>query len=524
MSISKNASISIWIDEKMRKEFLTHDTPRHKQTKLPSYAYLYFPTLNDKVDYDEKKQTKTLRRIFEGDTEYLPFEKVKLIQLTGEIAKQNTMFGKISLSINKTKKTEKITFPYKWTEADNLRFLQSTQYNINKTIDNLMTHFNWRSKNINLSSKPANDSIIRILNSGFIYVHGRDNRFRPVIHIITSVYIEYKNTFKFEEWEASVIYFIEYIIHNLLLPGQIENWDIICDLQGLSVTSIPDDLKKILNILQNNYRCRLFQMFIINVGGMLTFGWSIIKRILDPVTVKKIKLLKASQLSQICEFINPSQLEKQYGGIAENRNKERNKERNSSSSNSNSNSSSNRDDYFFPPIFPSDNYMVKGEKIDSILISEIYYKELVMKKPKIVRSPYITFEMNDGIIFVESINGDINSFYMDGVMSRDGSKNGSKNISQYVSPKASPSVSPKASPNISANNSFCMPSSTTSLKFAHNKSMVSMASIKSIKSGDNNESRSSFNKVNSIKAKQRRSKVLFFNTGTFVENNNNVMV
>jgi hypothetical protein len=37
----------------------------------------------------------------------------------------------------------------------------------------------------------------------------------------------------------AITYFLEYIIENLLLPGQVENWVIIQDLNGMGVTSLP---------------------------------------------------------------------------------------------------------------------------------------------------------------------------------------------------------------------------------------------------------------------------------------------
>lgn len=34
-------------------------------------------------------------------------------------------------------------------------------------------------------------------------------------------------------------YFYEYVIEHMLLPGQVENWVLIMDLQDLGVTSVP---------------------------------------------------------------------------------------------------------------------------------------------------------------------------------------------------------------------------------------------------------------------------------------------
>ena len=36
-----------------------------------------------------------------------------------------------------------------------------------------------------------------------------------------------------------ITYFLEYVIANMLLPGQVENWVVIGDLGGQGITDLP---------------------------------------------------------------------------------------------------------------------------------------------------------------------------------------------------------------------------------------------------------------------------------------------
>lgn len=343
------------LSTEMQLEFTDYTTKRHQATKLPKEAYLYFPSPKETIDYDIKSLIKLTRKIFEGGVEFICFEKAKLEELEFEIEKYN-----------KKKNTNKnLILPSNWSESNSLRFLQATGFDIKKTVEIILNHLAWRLAN--LQPKITN-KVMEILNIGYLYVHGRDHRFRPIIHINANIVSQNTKKFNFDDWNCATIFFMEYVIENLLLPGQIENWDIICDLKDVSVMSLPNDFKKILGTLQDNYRCRLFRMFIVNVGSFFNLLWGVIKKIIDANTEKKIKILKAGNTTEIFEIIRRSQIEQKYCGEAE-----------------------NLQQYFFPPIFPSDNYITDFEDKAGLFVSEEEYKKIVKENGKLVVSPYFDF-------------------------------------------------------------------------------------------------------------------------------------
>ena len=355
------------LTQEMQTEFTDYTTIRHKATRLPKKAYLYFPNAKEVIEYETKNLSKLTRKIFEGGVEFICFEKAKLEELEFEIEKYN----------KKKNTKKKLILPSRWSESNSLRFLQATGFDLKKTVEIILNHLDWRLTN--LSQKITNKAM-EILNIGFLYVHGRDHRFRPIIHINANIVTQNTKRFDFEDWNCATIYFMEYVIENLLLPGQIENWDIICDLKDVSVMSLPNDFKKILSMLQNNYRCRLFQIFIVNVGSFFNMMWGVIKKIIDKNTEKKIKILKAGNILEIFEIINRSQIERKYCGEAENVKK-----------------------YFFPPIFPSEVYLTEFENDEGFFVGEEEYKKILKENNKLVASPFIDFvnEENNKKIFIE---------------------------------------------------------------------------------------------------------------------------
>lgn len=362
----------------MEEEFRNNNTIRHIKAKPPKEAYLYFPSENDKIEFDEKNPMKTLRRIFEAGTEYNTFEKKKIDELSSEIIKHNIK-----------NRSKQLIFPSDWQKYTTLRFLQATAYNIHKTIDMIIANIEWRKINI---PKQLTPKAIEILNKGFIYIHGRDNRYRPIMHIVASVYDKNSKIYTFEDWTTAVIYFMEYVINNLLIPGQVENWNIICDVKDISIVFLPKDLKRILAMLQENYRCRLFVMFIINIGSFANVLWKVVKSMIDPSTERKIKLLKNENTNDVFAFINKSQIEKKYGGNAE-----------------------NLTSYYFPPIFPSDDYYIETDSPSTLLINETTYKKKVKENKCIVPSPYIDYndtnEENISKIEIEGQSKNLLLFY-----------------------------------------------------------------------------------------------------------------
>jgi hypothetical protein len=319
---------------------------RHEQACPPIEAYLFFPNDFQIIEFNHKHPSKTLRRIFESPTKkFEKYENDKLNELEEAI-----------IQYNLKNPTKQCIIPDNYNLFEKRRYLQATAFEVKKTIDLLIDNIKWRKE---LIPPKINEKVIQLLNSGFMYIHGRDNNFRPIVVLQVKVYMELRKNFIYDDWLSTVIFFMEYLVNNMLIPGQVENWNIITDLEGVSILTLPSDMKKFMSILQSNYRCRLYVNYILGMGFFLRGIWSLVSKMLDETTIRKVRILSSSQLSEILSFINPEQLEKRFGGLAPDLVPGQNN--------------------LFPPVIPSKNFLTPSQSHENLLMPEDEYKELFKK-------------------------------------------------------------------------------------------------------------------------------------------------
>lgn len=331
------------LSDSILEEFTNPLTFRHLSVNPPKETFLYFPKEKELIDIDILNRRHSFRKIFEGAIEYTEFENEQLILFRQELNFYNSELN---------------------SSVDNslcLRYLYSSMFDHSIAIKFITDHFEWR-KNL----FPQFLTIIHkeILNSGFIYILGRDNRFRPLIVINPEIYLRKIEKFRIEEIIYSLIYLLEYIIHNLMISGKVENWNVICDVSNCSIISIPKELGIILKTLCNNYRCRLYSMYLLNLSSYLSMIWKAIRTMLNPITEKKIKLLQGEDCEELFKCINRSQIEKKFGGSVD-----------------------NIESHFFPPIFPSKEYFTSNDNTNDILINEEKNLNLININSNIKQSP-----------------------------------------------------------------------------------------------------------------------------------------
>jgi hypothetical protein len=326
-------------------------TDRINLSKPPKSAYLYFPKEHEMIEIDKKDNKQSKRKIFEiPELDYTYFEQEQLILFNNEFKKYSEKFN--------------FSLPENWKVGDTLRFLRSYALDFNKTCEALKDHIQWRCVHLPAS---LNDRILEILKSGFYYVHGRDSCFRPISIFQPKIYLNLRNNYTNEEWLQATVYFTDYIISNMLIPGQVEGWLLLVEMKDVSLLQIPKDLLDIFNILQANFKARLNKIYLLNMSSIVSFFIGLIKSWLDVNTFKKIQFVK--DLKELLELINPRQLEKRYDGLAE-----------------------NIENDFYPPYMPNDNYLLANQKEEDILISEEQYRELVYNNKVVAISPYYKYD------------------------------------------------------------------------------------------------------------------------------------
>jgi len=343
----------MWLTNEMKDQFQIYDTDSHKIMKPNLDAYMYFPTNQEVTEFDDKNPYVSNRKIFEGSVQYNFFEETKLKELKESIHKLN----------KKKPKTNSPIFNANIPDSKLLRFLQAASFDIRNALEMITNHLEWKKL---LDINKISDKTKEILNIGLIYIHGRDCRYRPIINISAKMFEKYKNVYTFLEIKIAIIYLLEYILEHLLIPGQVENWDVIIDCNDVYITSIPTEIQEIISELQNNYPCRLFILYLVNLSGNLDFLWSSIKPLINGITGNKMKLLKISNTKEIFTYINPLHVERKLGGKA-----------------------ADLTQIYFPGFILGQDNLLEGEKKSNILIDIESYKKLVKSKTKVAHCSYL---------------------------------------------------------------------------------------------------------------------------------------
>ena len=65
-----------------------------------------------------------------------------------------------------------------WERKRILRFLYANNFKFDKTMKSMIEYMAWKEEKL---PPVLTNSVQNFLNSGIIYTHGRDHRFRPII-------------------------------------------------------------------------------------------------------------------------------------------------------------------------------------------------------------------------------------------------------------------------------------------------------------------------------------------------------
>jgi len=86
----------------------------------------------------------------------------------------------------------------------------------------------------------------------------------------------------------AVVFICEYVRNHMLLPGQVENWVVINNLNKLSIRQLPAaQMKTIISVTSNNYAYKLGKGFILNCTSFQMFCYRLFEVFIDEETKAK---------------------------------------------------------------------------------------------------------------------------------------------------------------------------------------------------------------------------------------------
>jgi len=142
----------------------------------------------------------------------------------------------------------------------------------------------------------------------------------------------------------------------MLIPGQIENWIMLVNMDGTSILSLPDGIKKVINALSEYFIARLYRCYILGLNIVLRAIYKIICHFVEKTTVEKVIIFDNKEDPRKFQDINPENIEKRFGGNA-------------------LDLIYDQENCLFPPRMPSNNFFLETENPKEILITEEEYIE-----------------------------------------------------------------------------------------------------------------------------------------------------
>ena len=306
-----------------------------KKSLPPRDAYYYFPKGDEIVIHNLEKPNKTFRRIYYN------------VPYTDQEKKWIEEFKQIIKSHPETQ------LPDFFDDYLLLAFIYATSVKMEESYKKLVNYIKFSRETFPVVIKP-NSKFIEILNKGFVYVYGRDNRFRPIVVCQCKVFQKFYKNYKTEEILEAVYFLCQYLVNNMIIPGQFESWEFILNLSGVSVISLPEPIKKLIPGLSDYFLARLYKNYIIGLNFLTRILFKLACAFLDDVTVSKINVLDSKNDPKLFEIIRRDNVEIQFGGTAPNMPVE-------------------AENGFFPPRMPSDRFIKDDENPKDFLISEEEY-------------------------------------------------------------------------------------------------------------------------------------------------------
>ena len=303
--------------------------------KPPKEAYFYFPKGEEIIELNTKSPQKSYRKIY-YDVPVLEHEKYYINKLK-QIINQHP----------------EIKLPDFIDDELLLRFLYADYCDLDKVFKRLTNYIEMSNKYFPVVIQPKSKTI-EILNRGFVYVYGRDCRYRPIIIFRLIEFVKFEKIYSVQDVLIAGIFLGQFIINNMLLPGHVERWDIIVNLRKTTLLSLPEHIKKLLPIMVEGFISRLHKTYVIGMSFFMRLIFKIVCAFLHESTVKKIKILEGKKDQSMFQEIRKDNVEIDMGGTAPN-------------------ARIGEENGIFPPRMPSEHFLLEYQRPEDILISEEEY-------------------------------------------------------------------------------------------------------------------------------------------------------
>ena len=177
----------------------------------PREAYFFIPSLENQMIYDPKNPIRSLRLIFDkkDKSEYLEHE--------------NEYYEKFKKYFEENYNNS-FVIPEDWTESETRKCIQASNFDNKKTLQKMKSCIEFPIPICEFNE------IRDILSSGYVYMHGLDSNYRPIICIVLSKFVKIMDIYPINNFLYAIYVFVKYLSKHIFIPGQVENWIMIACL------------------------------------------------------------------------------------------------------------------------------------------------------------------------------------------------------------------------------------------------------------------------------------------------------
>jgi len=168
-------------------------------------------------------------------------------------------------------------------------------------------------------SVPCSEELLaEELKHGIAYWCGRDNQLRPaLVFRANRIPHAWHKAGSYDKVVRVVTFCFEYFFRYMHIPGRVESFSVIIDLEGLGITQIPvAALKEMHKSMANHYTVRVTKMYICNMSMFLRGVFAIAKSVITERQNQKLCVV-TSPADLLADFA-VHQLEKDFGGSKDN--------------------------------------------------------------------------------------------------------------------------------------------------------------------------------------------------------------
>ncbi|KEP64772.1 UNVERIFIED_CONTAM: hypothetical protein HHA_202410 [Hammondia hammondi] len=205
-----------------------------------------------------------------------------------------------------------------WIEQLILRFLYSSGFDVNKTLDLMQSTLVFRMQHLPVY---MHEVLPQIRDQGVAYWHGRDKCLRPLLIICVDKMqrVQQQSGRDIEEDPVTraLIFCLEFFLRHLCVAGRVESWSILCDCKGTSFSAFPVALLlRLLTLLQSTYRGRMYRFYLLNTPRFFHMVSRPLLAALPASSAKKLRVFRCfdAWTEERKATFACHQLEVKYGG------------------------------------------------------------------------------------------------------------------------------------------------------------------------------------------------------------------